>query len=210
MEGAKKKVIDSKYRKPYQKFCIEPLLPFAERFSPAFLTLIALLFGLLVPLFCMMQMTFIACASLALSGYFDTLDGTVARKRGLCSPLGAAFDITSDRIVEFSTILGLFLIAPAERGLICILMLGSILICITTFLVVAIFIGNESEKGFHYSPGLIERAEAFVFFGAMLLFPKLFFYLATIFSVAVFVTALLRLLEFKTLISARSKDLNPH
>lgn len=189
-------MIDSKYRKSYQKFCVKPILPLALRFPPSLLTLFALLFGLLIPLFCVLHLPMLACTALALSGYLDTLDGTVARERGLCSPIGAAFDITSDRIVEFATILGLFYLYPHERGAYCLIMLGSILICITTFLVVAIFMRNESEKGFHYSPGLIERAEAFAFFGAMLLFPSLFYLLAACFSVAVFVTALLRLIEF--------------
>lgn len=124
------------------------------------------------------------------------LDGSLARHQNKTSPIGAALDITADRLVEFAIILGLFLIDPHKRGLLCLLMLGSVLLCITTFLVVGIFSENQSEKGFHYSPGLMERTEAFAFFALMMLFPIYFTPLAAIFSALTFFTAGKRLYEF--------------
>lgn len=193
-------MIDSKWRNGYQKICVNPLLPLIKRCHPSLLTMAALLFGLTIPLFCFLGIPQLAFLALVLSGYFDTLDGTVARLRGLTSPLGAVLDITADRLVEFAVILGLFFIAPEARGLHCLLMVGSAFICITTFLVVGIFTKNDSEKGFYYSPGIIERAEAFLLFGAMLLIPTLFTWFAVIFSLAVFLTALLRVWEFAKLV----------
>lgn len=69
-----------------------------------------------------------------------------------------------DRVVEFVVVLALWFVAPQQRGLWCLLMLGSMLLCITSFLVVGIFSENQSQKSFHYSSGLMERAEAFSFF----------------------------------------------
>ncbi|NCT57292.1 MAG: hypothetical protein GW760_06250 [Legionella sp.] len=72
-------------------------------------------------------------------------------------------DITTDRFVEFVVLLALWSVSPQERGFCAILMLGSILLCITSFLIVGIFTANDSDKGFRYSPGIMERAEAFSF-----------------------------------------------
>jgi len=161
---------------------------------PHYITTLALTFGVLVPVFA--KHTVFALCFLLISGLFDILDGSVARAFGKTSKVGAALDITSDRIVEFAIILGLFLINPEERGLYCLLMLGSVLICITTFLVVGIFSQNESEKSFHYSPGLIERKEAFAFFTLMFLSPSLFSFLALTFSALVCLTGLVRIRAF--------------
>lgn len=55
---------------------------------------------------------------------------------------------------------------------------------------------NISEKGFHYSPGLVERAEAFLFFIAMILYPRYFYLLAYLFTVLVFLTSYLPIRHF--------------
>ena len=130
------------------------------------------------------------------SGYFDTLDGTLARLQNKTSDFGSALDIVSDRIVEFSVIIGLYAFNSDVSALYSLLMLGSILICVTSFLVVGIFSENTGHKSFYYSPGLIERGEAFLFFGCMILLPSIFPPLAVIFSVLVFLTAAIRLYQF--------------
>ena len=68
--------------------------------------------------------------------------------------------------------------------------------CITAFLVVGIFSAKEGEKSFYYSPGLVERAEAFLFFIAMMLLPNYFNQLAYSFILLVFITALFHLFQF--------------
>ena len=74
-------MIDSKYRGTYQKLVIAPILrrSWIQSVNPLLLTLCALFFGLLIPLFLYMGFTFCAFACLAISGFFDTLDGSVAR-----------------------------------------------------------------------------------------------------------------------------------
>ncbi len=137
-----------------------------------------------------------AIAFLLLSGYLDTLDGSLARRCNKTSPFGAALDIISDRIVESAAILGLFLVEPGARGLPCLMMLASTLLCVTTFLVVGIFTQNTSEKGFRYSPGLMERAEAFALFIAMIALPSAFLFLSWLYTLLVMATALIRLYQF--------------
>jgi phosphatidylglycerophosphate synthase len=133
---------------------------------------------------------------LILSGFMDTLDGSLARLYAKDSPKGAAMDIITDRVVEFAIVLGLYSVDPSSRALAVILMLGSILICITSFLIVGIFTENNSEKSFFYSPGIIERAEAFILFAAMMLLPSAFFFLSYLFSFLVLTTALIRMVQF--------------
>ena len=189
-----------KYCRPtYQTWLVDPvakLLPL----SPTFITFLGLLSGLASAVCIFLSAPFSALALLALSGYLDTLDGTVARLQDEKSQLGTFYDIVSDRIVEVSLILAFFLVDPT-RAFLCLLMLISILLCITTFLTVGIFAPNESRKGFFYSEGLIERAETFLFFGAMIWFPSCFSYLAITFSLLVLLTALLRTIGFANIAS---------
>ena len=194
-------MLDSKFRGKYQTLVIKQVLKiqWLSNVHPTHLTLCALLLGLCIPVLLPLGFILSSLLCLALSGFCDTLDGSLARHSLKTSDMGAALDITSDRIVEFSIVLGLFLVSPESRGLYCLLMLGSILFCITTFLVVGIFTQNKSEKSFHYSFGIIERAEAFLFFAVMFLFPSLFSPLAILFSLLVFMTGALRLFEFFTL-----------
>lgn len=189
-------MIDSYYRHVYQKVCVEPILPFFNRLSPQTLTLSSCLLGLIVCPLVIFDFSWIAILTLLLSGFLDTLDGSLARYLNLVSSKGAALDIVCDRLVEFAVILGLFSVDANARAFPSLLMLGSILLCITTFLVVGIFVENQSMKSFFYSPGLIERSEAFLFFSVMILFPPTFFIAAYLFSALTLFTAIFRLWEF--------------
>jgi len=191
-------MIDSYYRSPYQKHFLEPLIKrgLFNALTPTRVTVLALLSGALIPLFLITHQTLFAFLCLLVSGFFDTLDGSLARHQNQTSPQGAILDITSDRIVEFSIILGLYLFAPESRALSCLWMLGSVFLCITTFLVVGILEENTSDKSFHYSPGIIERGEAFIFFSLMILFPSFFTPIAILFTLLVFLTSFLRIRKF--------------
>lgn len=189
-------MIDSYYRQVYQKVCVEPILPFFDRLSPQTLTLSSCLLGLMVCPLIIFDFSWIALLTLLLSGFLDTLDGSLARYLNLISSKGAALDIVCDRIVEITVIIGLFFVDANVRAFPSILMLSSILLCITTFLVVGIFVENQSVKSFFYSPGLIERGEAFLFFSIMILFPSTFLIAAYLFSALTLFTAIFRLWEF--------------
>lgn len=191
-------MIETNLRGAYQKFCIDPLLRLKnfQKISPAAITGGAFLAGIGVLPLLAFGFTWTALLSMLISGFLDTLDGSVARLQGSSSPKGAAIDIISDRAVELSILLGLFFIDPEARALPVLLMLGSVFLCVTSFLIVGVFTPNQSEKSFHYNPGLIERAEAFIFFAAMILFPSAFFFLSYLFTFLVFLTAFIRMIQF--------------
>ena len=191
-------MIDSYFRNPFQKLSVDPLLKvkWITRIPPTLITFLSLFSGI----FCFFCILFSAKISalffLFLSGFFDVLDGSIARFANKTSDRGAAFDLIFDRLIEFLIIFALFLMDPS-RGIYCLLMLGSTYLCVTSFFIVGLFSQNESEKSFFYSPGLIERSEAFVFFGLLIFFPKAFAFLSLLFSALVFLTASIRIYEFQ-------------
>lgn len=194
-------MIESFVRPYLQRILVDPIANALNSqslmaISPVFVTAVAALLGACTFIAIVTHHLWSAVIFLLLSGLCDVLDGTLARKSERASAIGTVLDISCDRLVEFLVILGLFCLDPKGRGLVCLLMLGSILLCITTFLVVGIFTDNHSDKGFYYSPGLIERAEAFGFFVLMMLLPQWFLPLAWLFTILVLYTAVVRLCQF--------------
>lgn len=190
-------MLEAKYRHLYQRCLVDSLAGALSRWTfiqPKHLSLLACLMGLLVTPALYYQRPILALMALMTSGYLDSLDGTLARLRGSSSMAGAVLDMSCDRVVEFAIIMGLYLQNPA-RGFWCILMLGSILLCITTFLLAAAAMKNDSKKSFYYSSGLIERPEAFIFFILMIVFPSVFEGLAALFSLLVVYTAAMRMMQ---------------
>jgi len=191
-------MIDSHLRQSFQKTFVNPVVNqiVKTKINPNSLTALALGSGVSIIPCLAFGFWLPAIILLLFSGYMDVLDGSLARAQDHATPGGTVFDIVSDRIVEFSIIFALYLIDPTERATACIFMLGSILVCVTSFLVVGIFIENSGKKSFHYSPGIMERSEAFIFFGLMILFPSLFLILSTIFTMLVALTGILRVRDF--------------
>lgn len=186
-------------RKPYQVLLVDKVAHrLNSHITPLQITLLGGVFGLATATALTFHHGVIAIIFLLFSGYCDTLDGTLARISRQESPAGSMFDILTDRIVEFAVILGLWFVEPTFRSLSCILMLGSILLCVTSFLTVGIFTTNSANKSFYYSPGLMERTEAFIFFILMILMPSHFTLIASIFSLLVILTTIIRCYEFAT------------
>lgn len=190
-------MIDSKLRDLPQRVFFDPLARSLSKFSitPLQITGLATLTGLTCALLISTGSQWIAALLLLLSGLFDVLDGSLARINNSSSDIGSVSDILSDRLIEACVCIGFYFYAP-DRALYVILMLSSILLCVSSFLVVGIFTQNSSYKSFHYSPGLMERTEAFLFFLAMILLPTYFNYLSVTFSILVMYTAVKRYSEF--------------
>lgn len=163
--------------------------------TPNGVTLLSMLTGIAAGGAIAYAQPLIAFALLMISGWLDTLDGTLARLTGNTSPVGAMYDILADRVVECAVMLGLLFLAPEARGVWVALMFASVLLCVTSFLVAGIFLKNDGEKSFNYSPGLMERPEAFLIFILMLFLPAWFAELAIIFTGLVLYTAGIRLIE---------------
>lgn len=199
-------MLEKYFRPRYQVFFVDPLAKILIRLfpvSPGLITIIGCILGLISALCISFGFVFFALVFLLLSGFCDTLDGTVARLKGRVSSIGTVGDIICDRIVEAGVVIGLFLHAPEARGLLCLLMLTSILLCVTSFLVVGIFSENQTEKSFYYSPGLIERGEAFFFFILMILFPSYFVLLSSLFILLVLLTTAIRVVQFANIWTGR-------
>lgn len=193
-------MIEAYLRPTYQRFFLDPLAHLLKRLSfvtPNGVTSTAVVLGVMAAMAFVFHASLIAVLLLLLSGFCDSLDGTLARLSDRSSHFGAAWDIVGDRIVEFAVMAAFYFYNPAVNALGVLMMLGASYLCITTFLVVGIFTENASQKGFHYSVGLMERLEAFLFFGVMMLFPHMIPWLAWCYAILVFYTALNRLLEFK-------------
>lgn len=192
-------MLEQYIRPSYQKYFVDPLASWISNqttVKPNLISLLSIILGILAALLLIARENMLSCLFLLFSGYLDTLDGTLARIKNCSSKQGTVIDIVGDRIVEIAIIFGLLCIAPNLRIFPIFWMLASSLLCITTFLVVGIFASNESEKSFYYSPGLMERPEAFAFFIVMILIPSLFFYLAWIYTVLVSFTGIYRMIEF--------------
>lgn len=133
------------------------------------LTVFAGVFGVGVLLACALGHPLIAVLCLWISGWLDTADGALARSQNDSSSFGTVLDIVMDRVVESLAVVGLLCLGLSPY--VAVAMLVSILWCVSSFLVVGMVSENDSEKHFHYSPGWMERAEAFLFFTAMLCWP---------------------------------------
>ncbi len=77
--------------------------------SPTAWTLIGLLFSVLAFIYYSGGQPFAAGLMVILSGFFDVLDGAVARATGKTSPRGAFLDSTLDRVSELLIYLGILL-----------------------------------------------------------------------------------------------------
>ena len=192
-------MIESYFRPVFHRLLINPVVMRIARqtcWKPIAFTFIAGFLGILGAVALWLGYPVIACLFILSSGYLDAIDGALAREKGMSTSKGAVLDIVMDRVVEFAIMLGLFIVDPITRGMPIIFMLGSTLICVTSFLVVGVFIQNKGEKGFHYSVGIMERAEAFLFFVVMILRPEWFLLLAWTYTALVFVTATVRVFQF--------------
>lgn len=191
-------MLEAKLKKYYETYVIEPILkiPFLRRIPANAFTLASLITGVLVLPLLAFDSPHAALVLLIFSGFFDTLDGAQARALKTTSSRGTFFDIFSDRLVEFCIILGFLFVAPHERAIPCFFMLGSVFLCVTAFLTIGIVTENDTQKGFFYHPGLIERTEAFILFALMMLFPAYFKVLSYLFSFLVFLTAALHVYLF--------------
>jgi len=189
-------MLESYLRPIFQTCIVDPIAAWTRNFPPSFITCLAALTGIMVAPLLVLHMPALATLMLLMSGFLDTLDGTIARMENKVSDAGNIFDIVSDRVVELAVIVGLFAVDPLHRAWMSLGILGSCYLCITCFLVIAIFLPNRSEKGFHYNTGLMERAEAFVFFMLMIWLPSHFHFLGLMFISLMLLTSYLHVKTF--------------
>ncbi len=155
-------------RKPLQPIVC---LLVAAKISPNLLTIVSLPASITACYFFAIGRFVLAGIFLLLIGFFDTVDGEIARKSNRINPKGAFLDSTTDRISEFLVFLGLFIFFRQSLAM-------SLLIFIaffTSFLVSYIRaraqgIGNECNTGIFERPVRL----LFLILGSFFLSHKLF------------------------------------
>ncbi|PSL42606.1 phosphatidylglycerophosphate synthase [Salsuginibacillus halophilus] len=158
-------------------------------------TAAAFIIGASAGIFIYIEMLWTAVFLLWFSGYLDAVDGAMARQTKT-SPFGTVMDVTFDRLVELSVILGLaFLVPEAQWAL--LLLTASIIFSMTVFLTVGAVSEKQGMKSFYYQAGLAERTEGFLFFTVMILFPHLLVWTTLVFVLVETFTGLQRLREAK-------------
>lgn len=163
------------------------------------ITFLAFIIGILSAIVFYFSYNLIAVIILWISGLLDAVDGTMARKTK-ATAFGTILDITFDRVVEISIIVAIALKFP-NNSFELVILLSSIILSMTIFLTVGALSDKYSEKSFYYQPGLAERTEGFIFFSLMILFNNFINIISIIFSLAIFYTAIQRILEAKRILN---------
>ncbi|WP_074033248.1 CDP-alcohol phosphatidyltransferase family protein [Exiguobacterium sp. AT1b] len=167
-------------------------------FTPNEITILGGIIGVSTGIFIYNDMHWTAVILLWLSGLFDVLDGTMARK-SKTTGFGTVLDLVLDRFVELSVVIALALRYP-EYMPIFLILIGSFVIAMTLFLAVGASSSRRSEKTFYYQPGIIERTECFILFTLMILFPNWVGVIALIFLVLEVMTITQRFIEARRIL----------
>ncbi|KJE26244.1 CDP-alcohol phosphatidyltransferase family protein [Geobacillus kaustophilus] len=161
-------------------------------------TMISFLIGLSSGILFYFDYAVAAIVVLWISGFLDAVDGTMARKTNV-SPWGTVMDVTFDRVVEISVILGIAFKYPHVQWALLLLSV-SIIFSITVFLTVGAVSEKKGMKSFYYQAGLAERTEGFLFFSFMMLLPNYVLIITLLFFVVEMFTGLQRLHEARQLL----------
>lgn len=162
-------------------------------------TFIAFLVGASSGVFYGFGLPILAVLVLWISGFLDAVDGTMARQTKP-SAFGTVMDITFDRVVEISVILGIAFVHPEVMWPLLLLSV-SIIFSMTIFLTVGAISEKKGVKSFYYQAGLAERTEGFIFFSIMMLFPTILYWTTLLFFVIEVFTGLQRFFEAKRILS---------
>ncbi|MEI5909393.1 CDP-alcohol phosphatidyltransferase family protein [Bacillus spongiae] len=165
------------------------------------MTVVAFIIGASSGVFYYLEQPIVAVIVLWLSGYLDAVDGTMARLTKP-TPFGTVMDITFDRIVEISVILGIAALHPEAMWALLLLSV-SIIISMTIFLTVGAISEKQGMKSFYYQAGLAERTEGFVLFSLMMLFPDWIIWTTLLFFTVELFTGFQRFMEAKRLLTEK-------
>ena len=181
-------MIEKWIRPKLQSIFIMPSLLMSRLATPNQITFCAFITGLLSAMSIASNQTLLALSLLWLSGLFDMLDGSVARLTAQKTAFGAFIDLISDRLVEAALILGFAYQAP-ENMWAYLFFLSALLFHFSTFVTAGALFQNTGNKSLHQEYSYIERAEAFIVFSFMMIFPSYAFWLLTLFSIGIMLVA---------------------
>ena len=177
---------------------------FLNKVSANQITVIALILGLMSALCIFLsgllvweiELVIFASILMFISFLFDAFDGILAR---IDKPtaFGGILDIFSDRTVEVFIIISIISTDPTNLIWPGVFSLGSIVLCITMFLLIGAVVKeedlDETKKIIYYRQGLIERSETFLFLLFITIFILYRFLLLWVFTILIFFTAVFRL-----------------
>ncbi|MCA1320941.1 CDP-alcohol phosphatidyltransferase family protein [Bacillus tianshenii] len=161
-------------------------------------TIVSFIIGISSGIFFYFGFPIIAVIVLWLSGYLDAVDGTMARQTKP-SAFGTVMDVTFDRLVEISVILGIAFAIPDVQWALLLLSV-SIIFSMTVFLTVGAVSEKQGVKSFYYQAGLAERTEGFLFLSIMMLLPAYVLWTTLLFFYVETFTGTQRLLEAKQIL----------
>jgi CDP-diacylglycerol--glycerol-3-phosphate 3-phosphatidyltransferase len=124
--------------------------------SPDAITFLALAVALAAGFFFAFGLIFQGGLTLVLSGFLDTLDGSVARLTGRSSASGALLDSTLDRYAEFSVFSGLLVYYRQQW------MFVFVLLALAGSVMVSYIKARAQSLGRVRTVGLMQRPERFV------------------------------------------------
>ena len=177
-----------------------------REFTSNQITLFGFILGIFSFIFLSLGMIYIALLFFILNRIFDGIDGTLAR---LSKPtdLGGFYDIISDFFIYALLPLG-FIFFDKNNFLSMSFLLTSFIGTCSTFLTTAwifekkkIQIEKLSKKSFYYSEGLIEGTETIFLFILMFIFYEAASFIAWIFGVLCFITALIRVIKVSKILN---------
>ena len=178
-----------------------------RKFTSNQITLFGFILGIFSFIFLSLGMIYIALLFFILNRIFDGIDGTLAR---LSKPtdLGGFYDIISDFFIYALLPLG-FILFDKNNFLSMSFLLTSFIGTCSTFLTTAwifekkkIQIKKLSKKSFYYSEGLIEGTETIFLFILMFIFHEVASFIAWIFGVLCFITALIRVIKVSKILNS--------
>ena len=178
-----------------------------REFTSNQITLFGFILGIFSFIFLSLGMIYIALLFFILNRIFDGVDGTLAR---LSKPtdLGGFYDIISDFFIYALLPLG-FILFDKNNFLSMSFLLTSFIGTCSTFLTTAwifekkkIQIEKLSKKSFYYSEGLIEGTETIFLFILMFIFYEAASFIAWIFGVLCFITALIRVIKVSKILNS--------
>ena len=129
-----------------------------------------------------------AFVCLLLSGFLDAIDGRVARLGEGPTAWGGVLDLTFDRVVEASVLLGITIPRP-ELHVPGLVLAATWYINLCVFLAVGAATEKHGEKLIDYPPGLLERGEALIFAFVVVALPGIAGLAAYVYAVLEVVTA---------------------
>ncbi|MEA3321590.1 MAG: CDP-alcohol phosphatidyltransferase family protein [Bacillota bacterium] len=185
-----------KYVQPLISKTAEQMLKFG--LTPNQVTVISFCIGVSSGAFFYFGLPIIAVLVLWISGFLDAVDGTMARKTK-SSPWGTVMDVTFDRLVEISVILGVAFVYPEIQWALLLLSV-SIIFSITVFLTVGAVSEKQGMKSFYYQAGLAERTEGFILLTLMMLLPAFVLWTTLLFLAVEIITGLQRFFEAKRIL----------